>query len=358
MPAAPILIVSGTWEDILTVDAGEALMLKLTDGNHSDPGISWDEKLGQHSRNWVLLPGVFHNFEVFSGNAFSAVKQWLVESRGVELVSVEMPESTFPRWVLWITGMAGLFLVAGGGVAYGSLYPASGWNQHLVIASSAKFFAGRFWLWLPGILVGALVLMPFAFLPLGFPALNVYYVVFLSGYGILSLVLYRMGRMPGIEGRADLRTSGITGDKNRFVLGLTINLILFLLLVGWIRSGWYWTPPRGARAIWLVIFSSLTALGFLASWIDRTIITNLPASRRFWLNLSAYLPFFLYVAGMAFLQSWSGFLSALLGLVVLFLADFQGRMTLRLTGSVWLAAIFPAVLIWLWVMPQGVLFGF
>ena len=65
-PAMPILIVSGSWEDILTVPAASALIGKLTGGATTEPEMIAEADQSENGRMWALIPGVFHNFEVFS----------------------------------------------------------------------------------------------------------------------------------------------------------------------------------------------------------------------------------------------------------------------------------------------------
>ena len=149
-----------------------------------------------------------------------------------------------------------------------------------------------------------------------------------------------------------------TIDPKRWKLGVGLNLILLLLVIALIRSGWYWTPPRGDRFIWLLIFVPLTAIGFGSGSIDQLFSRQLPKRARIWIILAGFVPFVLYAVGLAALQSWSGLIGAVLGLLVLVLVSVQGAFTNRLTGNRWVAALLQALLLWLWIMPQGVLFGF
>jgi hypothetical protein len=51
-------------------------------------------------------------------------------------------------------------------------------------------------------------------------------------------------------------------------------------------------------------------------------------------------------------------INGVIGLFVLWIVFQQGKITTNLTGSRWLAAVLQAILLYMLILPQGVLFTF
>ena len=203
-----------------------------------------------------------------------------------------------------------------------------------------------------------LVMAPFFFLALGLPLFNIYYVVFIGGYGVLTLALYLLGKMPGINGKIHLQQETKLSEQIewRYVIGL--NLLLGVFLLFFARSGWFWIAPTGDRFTWLLIFTPFTTLGFWSGIFDQRLLEEEDRKGKIVVQLNGFLPFILYAILMLVLASWSGVINGLIGLLVLWIVGQQGKFTSTLTGSRWVAALFQAVMLYLIILPQGVLFSF
>jgi pimeloyl-ACP methyl ester carboxylesterase len=96
-PRLPILLVTGAWEDILTVEGAQLFMEKLcgqaTTACSDGPG-----------RRWVLLDALVHNYEVFSPRVISTARAWAFPN-------LSHPASlAMMRIGLWLLVLAGVVL--------------------------------------------------------------------------------------------------------------------------------------------------------------------------------------------------------------------------------------------------------
>lgn len=356
-PNVMLIIISGTLEDILPVTAAQALMSQLTGEGNIDQNIRYGG--GETpSREWKLLPAVFHNFEIYSPKALIAGVEWTEQQIGVEQNHERILGVAARRIIFWISSIVGIVLFLLGARQFSENHQAAVPAPGVAIQNNRKFVLSKFWLWLPAIPIGAITIAPFFLLPIGLPLFNIYYVVFIAGYGVLTLLLYLFGKIPGSTGKLRLKQElRLPADVNwRYVIGLNLLVILFLLLFA--RSGWFWIPPTGDRLVWLLIFTPFTAIGFWSGAYDQALISSEERGKKRIIQWNGFLPFILYALLMIALSSWSGLINGMIGLLILWIAFQQGKITENLTGSRWIAALLQAFLLYLIILPQGVLFRF
>ena len=355
-PAAHILLLSGSWDDILTPEAAHLLFDKL----------STEEGPAKRSftRQVTIIPALLHNYEIYSTRLFNRMDSQLNE---LGQFSLPRPLSLsqyyfFGSFVL--VGLIGALITAP--VVLKASAPSV---QPTRIIHLGRFLRGKLLLWLAAIPVGALLTSAFFFLPLGLPVLNLYYVAFLGGYGLLLLVLYLTGRMPGTEGRWPLKKDSSLKDTPvvpaQTFVGLGIWVLILLTCVLFTRAGLFFVIPANQRLIWLAILSPVTALGF---WIGGRethmlgIFRHESGQKLRWaplmLGLIGLTPFFIYTIFMAVLGSLSGMVGSLQGLLILFLTLLTGKLLQHFIPQGSVVALLQAALLYALIMPQNVLFAF
>ncbi len=341
-PAAQILLVSGDWDDILTPSAANLLYRRLSAGQG-----------GSFTREMVILSGLVHNYEPFSPRVWEAVRSWLARQTGADLPG---GGGQTARVLAWLGGLAGLLLLAAGAERWtasalpAAPAPASGTE----ITSLPRFLRAKLLLWLAALPLAAALGGIFFFLPLARPVFNLIYVGFIGGYGLLLLILYWRGKMPGVRGGFWARES--TRPRAwRLAAALAVFALALALTGAYARSGWFFVFPLNLRLVWLLIFTPFTALGF---WIGLREGDLLPATGRVRAahTLIGLLPFFLYTFLMAALGSLSGMIGGLQGLVILWLTLLVGGTIRNLGARPALAAVCMSVLLYWLLLPQGVLF--
>jgi len=259
----------------------------------------------------------------------------------------------------WLMGLTGIFLLL---ISALHDLPAPKPARLLIKSSDLKkFLLAKLLFWLPALLLGALLAAVFFLIPVGFPAFNMIYIAFLGGYGILMLLLYRRGRMPGMVGRLPFDKPKRPPRRKTMVWTLLAGLALLIFTAAYAHSGWFYVYPLNARLIWLLIFTPVTAPGFWIGHKENAILAGTKSVQpihKLLLRLIRLLPFFIWALILAGLGSLSGLTVSLQGLIILALVIISGELFQKLGQRAWLSALLQAFLLYWLILPQGALFGF
>lgn len=178
-----ILLITGEWDDVLTVTAANALIAKLSEG-----GVS------TFTRELQILPATFHNYEPLNPEAMRLMKSWARDQFSLS-ATVDAPIRTTSRITLWIIfaiSIFGFILSFFGSLKGSNTFkdPSSAiiLEQKVLptIENPNKFILSKFLLWFIGIPLGGAISFLFFLLPLGIPVFNLIYVAFFVGYGFFS----------------------------------------------------------------------------------------------------------------------------------------------------------------------------
>jgi pimeloyl-ACP methyl ester carboxylesterase len=355
-PPTNVLLISGTWDDVLTPGAARRLLVKLTGDTEAREGVDYGDLLSGTGRTMMLIPRLVHNYEIVSPRALA-----LAEAGAARMLDSEAfgdsPTGT-ARTVLWISALGGIFLTLASGVRWAGLtslsLPPS--RSPIRVSDRRRFVLAKLWLWLGALPVMAVLSGLFFLMPLGLPAFNFIYVGFIGAYGLLLTVLYATGRMPGTKGRLALWHSERSGHLWwRWAATTGIGLMTLLLLVLFARSGWFLAPPVGDRLVWLLVFTPVTAVGF---WIVRQEAQmSIGGVSQLLLVLIGLAPFFLWTVFQLGIGSISGMLGSLHGLLILAAVTLQGAWLAKFVKAPWYVALWQSVTLYVLILPQGVLFA-
>jgi len=271
-PAVPILLISGEWDDILTPNNAELLFSKLTAGDydHQD-GKFTSGNTGNLIRQQNIFPWLVHNYEPFSSTVITEVNGWLRNHYKVDITDSHLP--TLRIWS-WLISLTGVFLLLLG--FRKRFFDEGVINQKssIAITNHRSFLWGKIILWLGALPVAAILGSIFFFIPFGKPVLNLIYVCFIGGYGILLFILYKWEKMPGVQGKLYLKSTKSLNfaiqasvpqkELKRILLSLGLTVAILTITFAYTRTGWFYVFPINLRLIWLFIFTPFTALGF---WI-------------------------------------------------------------------------------------------
>jgi pimeloyl-ACP methyl ester carboxylesterase len=357
-PATDILLLSGEWDDILTPGAAQTLYDQLTSGSA--------EAERPYARKLTILPRLFHNYEIYSTRLLQQAFSQLTD---LGLISIQPTISLTGYYVYGALTLLGLL----GTLISTPIYL----NQSrptippppppVKIQRLLPFLRGKLLLWLAAVPVALLLSGSFFLIPLGLPVFNLIYVGFIGGYGIVMLILYRLGKVPGTDGKMQLKSAQKTSPSSRIrtLLGFIVTGLILLISIIFTRSGLFYVIAPNHRLVWLVIFTPFTALGF---WIgDREFhmadtFRHETGQRLKWASFSLVLigltPFFLYTFFMGILGSLSGMLSGLQGLLILAIVLLMGRLLKHFISQFWIVSLLQAALLYALILPQGVLFAF
>lgn len=361
-PALPVTLVSGAWDDILTPVAARLLF----------------ERLGGESagRSLIILPGLVHNYEPYSPRAVEAVFAALERDLGAagsgggiiarRYSSGGAATARIALWILALGGFLTALAIPGAGAATG---PRGG---SVIGFGFGRWLATRSLLWIPSILVGALLSALCFLAPLPKPSFTILYFGLLGGNGIVLFIAYRVFGRPfrlGVAGAA----SEVVRARLR---PLVVALIVLGFVIAFARSGWFHVFPLNARLAWLLVFGPLSALGFWIGAEEGVALKGGPAGRlaerstgrrleagrhraaarglAVW--LVQFLPFIALLGLYAALGSLSGAIGAAQGLVILAVATMAGSRLREAGARPALAALFQGFLVQVLVLPGGALF--
>ncbi len=358
-PPTNVALISGTWDDILTPQAARALVRKLTGESSVDVGHVYGDPNAGRARVLVLLPALIHNYEVFAPRALVHAKQWAGLWWALSLEDVQVGVGRVIAWVSALLGVV-LALIAGNRWGRSALPPMPAQTYRVRVLAVSRFLWGKLLLWLPALPFTALLFGLFFVVPLGLPAFNMIYVGFIGAYGLLLLVLYALGRMPGTEGHLPfVDAPHAQRPVWRWALAVGIAVGIGALMTLYARSGWFYMPPVNARLVWLVLFTPVTALGFWMGARETVMLDLATGGRRarWGATLIGLVPFFLWTLFQLGIGSLSGVIGGVQGLIILAWVLLEGALLQQIVGVSWVVAVLQAVLLYMLILPQGVLFA-
>ena len=357
VPKSHILLLSGEWDDVLTPDAARALYDQLRAGGES-----------ASSRQLNIFPSMLHNYEIYSTRILREAEEYL---DGLGLFSTQTKVSLSGYFLFGSSTLLGLVLL---------LMIAPSWlkgpfpiltanSSPTKIIALSKFLWGKLLLWLGALIVGGLLTGIFFLLPFDLPVMNMIYVGFIGGYGLLFLILYLWNKVPGTDGalrlRETLNRETFFFLNRNFWLGLLSWTFILIVLIVLTRSGLFYTIAPNQRLLWLAIFTPFTAIGFWVSERENLMLKTYQDENshpKVWpsllLTLISLTPFFLYTAFLGILGSISGMVGGLQGLIILGIVILTGRVIAHFIRQPWIVALLQSILLYALILPQGVLFAF
>ncbi len=382
-PETNLIMISGSWDDVLPVESAFLLYEQLTGQQTTDYNAQFTNIQGK-TRELSIVKNLFHNHEVFSARVMKKAKEWTVDLMVFPVESIYV-DATVMRIIFWIIGSLSLFsAIIFTILSFDPLKETRLENDDhaAVVSEPRKFLWSKLLLWLGGLPIAVLLCGLFILIPIDLPIFNLIYVGFISGYGIMLLILYLIGKMPGVTGRMRfgfqdlevedeelLTKSAIFKIKLKYLLNKDYNwvkpvlsvlagAVIILLSSLFVNTGlWYVFPT--SRIFWLIIFSFFTSIGFYISLFEMKMMLRSFGKSKLYLTLSTligFVPFFLLAIFYLVLGSFSGMLGSFNGLIILGLSVTVSILIQKITKNDYITAFIQAFLLQLLILPQGVLF--
>jgi dienelactone hydrolase len=355
-PAVDLLLITGAWDDILTPAAASALIAKLQVGG--SPGTP--------ERRLEIIPATVHNYEIYSPGVMSVAKEWIAGKLGLSGADTSAFR-TIARAAWWIVFTASIFGCVLSGTSLLDRHGKRTGKQETLVTSlslqdAKKFILAKFFLWFLALFVGFGISLVFFALPLGLPVFNLIYIAFIGGYGVLLVLLYGRGKMPGMKGKL------VLNSKREFTAMTAKDWIASIAVMGGItvactlffNTGLSGVYPLNDRLAWLGIFTTFIFFGFYIGQVEREIIdragTTITHSGLL-LGTIGLFPFGLVAALFVALGSTSGMIGSLQGILVLALSLACGPLVKATSKNKVIVALFQAFLLQLLIGAQGALFA-
>jgi predicted esterase len=360
-PPVDILLLSGSLDDILTPTAANKLYEKL-----GGASATYDREL-------IIYPLLLHNYEIYSPQLISDSVNWATTNLGMSGMSDYFAFQSLSRLICWIIALIGLFITPIFGAKYlkerkkGINKEKSGQkevkkaNTDLKIINLKKYFIYKLILWLGAIPIALGLLSLFFFIPIGIPIFSLVYIGFIGSYGLLMLLLYSRGKIPGTEGklRLNFKIDKTEINKNTLIaLGVSLGFIVLCAL--FFNSGINYVFPLNYKLIWLVIFTLLTIPGFFIGHKEAVLLnqSRLSSKRNNVILWSIGLvPFFIVSIFFGILGSVSGMIGSIHGIIILIFAIVSGNFIEKINGKSIITTIYQAFLIQFLLLTQCALFA-
>ncbi|MDX1359078.1 MAG: hypothetical protein R3232_09630, partial [Clostridia bacterium] len=210
-------------------------------------------------------------------------------------------------------------------------------------------------IWLIGIIAGVIIVGIIFIIPMGKPLFSVQFIAIVGGYGLVSMLFYRTGKMPGHKTKLRILNSYEKVTVKQATLGLLL-LMAFCSLSFLARaSGLNKVFTSWQNITWHFLFALLMSLGFLVLGRESEIISanaTKPYQKVLW-NIVKYFPFYIFAVFYLAIGSLSGLTGAIQGLAFLFYAIYAGKVVYSVSGSSYLPAICTAIIL---SVPTGAVF--
>lgn len=295
-----------------------------------------------------ICGGTLHSYEMYSPKFAAYVNSALTDISG--------KTSTYPAWELsfvylsWFFGLVGisLFLHA---ISHGSKWLAE--DSYPVLEDSKKFLIWKAIMWVPGTIAALIICCLCVIMPFGSPVMNIPYMCFIAGYGIVMMFAYRKGKFKGTNGKLPpfsfKRKTG--GKELAKCISVTAAVCFFVWFV--LRATMYRLIPLNFRLFWVMFAAVIMAVGYYVSGCENDMLDKANASRkvRIIYNIIQYVPLFLLIAFYMALKSYSGMIGQVQNTVLMYvfcipLGDYIKKKTgSRGVGAVVTAFLFQTLMI-------------
>lgn len=296
--------------------------------------------------------GVLHSYQMYSAKFADYVKEALSDILGREVKAY--PSFSYlliyAGWFLTLLGLGLILHALNKGTTPKEEKSAEGL---IVLEDPKKFLLRKLLMWLPGTLMAFLICCLCVCLPFGSPVMNLPYMCFIAGYGIVMLLAYRKGKFKGTLGKLAPLSWKIRAEKKQVIFGVVISVVLCFSLWYVLYCSMYRLVPFNFRLLFCVLAGLLMFIGYYVGGEETDMLERAGASGKVKLlyNLIQYIPLFLLVLFYMIIKSYSGMIGQIQNMLLLYifcvpLSTFIRRRTgSKALGSFTAAFLFQTLMI-------------
>ena len=298
--------------------------------------------------------GVLHSYMMYSPKYAAYVNQAIRDITGQ--TALYAPWKFRLIYVGWTAALIGIFVFL-----YGCNLDAgkTGAEKDIpALRNTGDFLKRKLLLWIPGILMAGVLCTICVIIPFGSPVMNIPYMCFIAGYGLVMLFAYRKGTFPGVDGRLPKPVLTVETRRREWVSGIIIAALICGFVQFVLRSSMYRLMPLNFRLFWLLFAGALMAAGYYISGVESDMLNeaHAPAGIRFLYSVIQYIPLFLFVLFYLVIKSYSGLIGQILNVFLMYILCIPiGTFLRRRTGNRLYGAVFTAVLFQLLMITSAAL---
>ena len=357
----PILMITSTWDDILPPEAARLLFQKLTNvtiGSEDQYQLVVDSVI----KELTIYQRILHSFETYAPKIISQMVTWVNDITQVENEE-NISQNVLFKVIAWIVGSISFLVLPIVLSRYddNNIIQGESMLDTLMLENYNKFIIWKFLLWILGLPIAILLFVPLFFLPFDLPVFSLTILGFISGYGVINYLLYRLGRFPGVGTSQDaVSNHSGTSDQNAVLISMGFSLIYFVGVAILSNTGINVTYPINQRLVWLFVFTVINAFAYYTGnseliWFYKL---NRPGRDYRLLLLNALLPFILLTIFYIALSSLSGIQGNIVNLVKYGLTLSLGWYVQKKGNNVLVTSFLQSFLLQFLILPQGALFEF
>lgn len=289
-----------------------------------------------------ITGGILHSYEMYSPEFAAYVNDALTDISGTE--------SVYPAWEFlfvygaWFLGLAGVFLLIR------ALDKDSTWvaeDSVPVLADAKAFLKRKALMWIPGTVAALIVCCICVCMPFGSPVMNIPYMCFIAGYGLVMLLAYRKGKFKGTAGKLPKLNFKSKASGKEFAVCATVSVLICFFVWYVLRATMYRLIPLNFRLFWVCFAAVLMAVGYYVSGCENDMLDKANASRKVIIiyNLIQYVPLFLLIAFYLVLKSYSGMIGQIQNTILMYIFCIPlGNYIKKRSGSRAIGAVVTAFL--------------
>lgn len=291
------------WKDYSKKDTGNTKICLF--GSYSDDIVSAEDIVKISERTGaepVIERGVLHSYMMYSPKFLKLIKKSVEDFTGIKATYNTSVASL--NYVIWVLSLLGLNLfIKGNTVTVNNIYNG--------ITDKKKFVISKLLLWIPGMIVAVLVCSLCVVLPFGSPVMNLPYMNFICGYGIVMALSYRFKWVKGVN---IIKEKTETEFNLKSIL-LTVFVFIYVIII--LRTNMYRLVPLNYRLFWLLFCGILMSIGYYISSCERDMIDD--GKLLFIYNIIQYIPLFLLVGFYLVLKSYSGMIGQIQNMIFMYM---------------------------------------
>ena len=378
-PATNISIITSNWDDVLPTSDAIEVFETLTGLPYNTTGNVITS--GNNIRELIEIKTLFHTYEVISPRAIAQSILSIAHFSNEDItknIQIQIENHLIQRMIVWLLIPIGLFYFVIFGIYFYDLNRKIPKNESInnneltennnsssiiKLESLNLFFSYKPLIILGSFFMGGIYATIFLALPFGVPTFTLIYACPIAGYGSLMLMLFTLGKVPGISGKWQVSVKEFKEfvDWKKPVYALLIGTAITGFFAYSISSNWNFILVSNEKIYWLVLLSLLTSMGFYAKRKESELIKEIYPDRYsyiFYNNLIFLSPFILVALALLIIGVYFLFIDAFHGFAIFTLVVLSGGLIQRLCKNTYFTALLQSIMLMFLVLPRSPLMSF
>lgn len=231
-------------------------------------------------------------------------------------------------------------------------------NNSQDIFNLKKFYWFKLLIWVGAGIIAIIIAVILLFLPISIPYFTLLIFCPIAGYGIINMILYAIGKIPGYKGKWRPKIKNSLEEVNWWsVLFGIVVFVIIITVFGYFLNGFmYHVFPLNIRLVWLVVFTIIATQGFYMFQIEtKELRKAYPNNSRITMlnNFIFLLPFIIGVFVILFSGRIIFFVDAYHDVILMGLVILVGNLLQQILKKPIFTAFMQSFLLFFLLLPRG-----